>query len=54
MKDEYGNVIDRVSSQGFADAIAKGMDRSDRFRDEQRDLSRQSAQELRKIDQESL
>ena len=33
MKDEYGNVIDRVSSQGFADAIAKGMDRSDRFRD---------------------
>lgn len=53
MKDEYGNVIDRVSSQGFADAIAKGMDRSDRFRDEQRDLSRQSAQELRKIDQEA-
>ena len=29
------------------------MDRSDRFRDEQRDLSRQSAQELRKIDQEA-
>ena len=53
MKDEYGNVIDRVSSQGFADAIAKGMDRSDRFRDTQRELGQQSAEELRKIDQEA-
>ena len=53
MKDEYGNVIDRVSSQGFADAIAKGMDRSDRFRDTQRELGETSAEELRKIDQEA-
>ena len=53
MRNDYFDTLDRVSSQGFADAIAKGMDRSDRFRDEQRDLSRQSAQELRKIDQEA-
>tara|TARA_B100000424_G_scaffold269471_1_gene266489 strand:+ start:629 stop:1570 length:942 start_codon:yes stop_codon:yes gene_type:complete len=53
MVDDYYNTLDRVSSQGFADAIAKGMDRSDRFRDTQRELGQQSAEELRKIDQEA-
>lgn len=53
MRDDLNSTIDRVSSQGFADAIAKGMDRSDKFRDEQRDLSKQYADQFRKIDQEA-
>ena len=53
MRDDYFDTLDRVSSQGFADAIAKGMDRSDRFRDTQRELGETSAEELRKIDQEA-
>lgn len=53
MRDDYFDTIDRVSSQGFADAIAKGMDRSDRFRDTQRELGQESAEQLRKIDQEA-
>jgi hypothetical protein len=52
-RDDLNETIDRVSSQGYADAIAKGMDRSDRFRDTQRDLSREYAGQLRKIDQEA-
>jgi hypothetical protein len=51
--DDLNNTIDRVSSQGYADAISKGMDRSDRFRDTQRDLSQEYASQLRKIDQEA-
>lgn len=53
MRDDLNSTIDRVSSQGFADAIAKGMDRSDKFRDDQRDLSKQYADQFRKIDQEA-
>ena len=53
MRGDYFDTLDRVSSQGFADAIAKGMDRSDRFRDTQRELGETSAEELRKIDQEA-
>ena len=53
MRDDYFDTMDRVSSQGFADAIAKGMDRSDRFRDTQRELGQESAEQLRKIDQEA-
>lgn len=53
MRDDYYKTMDRVSSQGFADAIAKGMDRSDRFRDTQRELGEASAEQLRKIDQEA-
>jgi hypothetical protein len=51
--DDLNSTIDRVSSQGYADAISKGMDRSDRFRDTQRDLSQEYASQLRKIDQEA-
>lgn len=53
MMGDLNSTIDRVSSQGYADAIAKGMDRSDRFRDKQRDLSKEYADQLRKIDQEA-
>lgn len=53
MRDDYFDTMDRVSSQGFADAIAKGMDGSDRFRDTQRELGQESAEQLRKIDQEA-
>lgn len=53
MMDDLNSTIDRVSSQGYADAIAKGMDRSDQFRDSQRDLSKEYADQLRKIDQEA-
>ncbi len=52
-QDDLNETIDRVSSQGFAKAISQGMDRSDRFRDEERDLSRTYASELRKMDQEA-
>lgn len=53
MVGDLESTIDRVSSQGYADAISKGMDRSDRFRDEKRDLSKEYADQLRKIDQEA-
>jgi len=53
MQGDLNKTIDRVSSQGFADAIARGMDRSDQFRDQQRDLSIGYADQLRKIDQEA-
>jgi hypothetical protein len=53
MMGDLNNTIDRVSSQGYADAISKGMDRSDRFKDSQRELSTSYADQMRKIDQEA-
>jgi len=44
--DDYNDTIDRISSQGFADAISRGMDRSTQFEESQADLARKAASEL--------
>ena len=49
--DDYNDTIDRISSQGFADAISRGMDRSTQFEESQADLARKAASELPKLDQ---
>lgn len=49
--DDYNQTVDRISSQGFADAIRRGMDRSTQFDDSQAKLARTAAAELPKLDQ---
>ena len=36
--DDYNQTVDRISSQGYADAIRRGMDRSTQYTDSQADL----------------
>lgn len=49
--DDYNQTVDRISSQGYADAIRRGMDRSTQYTDSQADLARKAAGELPKLDQ---
>jgi hypothetical protein len=51
MQGDYNRTLDRVSSQGYADAIRRGMDRSTQFSDERADLARRVADELPQLDQ---
>ena len=48
---DYNDTVDRISSQGFADAISRGMDRSTQYTDSQSKLARIAAQELPKMEQ---
>jgi len=49
--DDYNRSLDRISSQGFADAISRGMDRSTQMTDERRQLADAAAQNLPRLDQ---
>ena len=49
--DDYNDTLDRISSQGYADAIRRGMDRSTQMDDERATLARKAAEELPKLDQ---
>lgn len=49
--DDYNQTVDRISSQGYADAIRRGMDRSTQYTDDQAELARKAASELPKLDQ---
>lgn len=48
---DYNDTVDRISSQGFADAIRRGMDRSTQFDDSQAKLARIAAEEMPKMEQ---
>ena len=52
--DDYNDTVDRISSQGFADAISRGMDRSTQYDDRQAKLARTAAAELPKLDQSAF
>lgn len=49
--DDYNRSLDRISSQGFADSIRRGMDRSTQMTDERRMLADSAAQNLPGLDQ---
>lgn len=49
--DDYNRSLDRISSQGFADAIRRGMDRSTQMTDERRELADAAATNIPKIQQ---
>jgi hypothetical protein len=49
--DDYNRSLDRISSQGFADAISRGMDRSTQMTDERRQLAEAAATNLPRLDQ---
>lgn len=49
--DDYNDTVDRISSQGFANAIRRGMDSSTQFDEEKATLARKAASELPKLDQ---
>jgi len=51
LMDDYYNTVERVSSQGKASAIRRGMDRSTQFTDEQAQLIAKSTDQLANIDQ---
>lgn len=51
IRDDYNDTVGRIASQGFADAISRGMDRSTQYTDRQADLARKAAAELPKLDQ---
>lgn len=51
LMDDYNDVLDRVSSQGFADAAARGMDRSTQMDAARADLAARAADYLPKLDQ---
>lgn len=49
--DDYNRSLDRISSQGFADSIRRGMDRSTQMTDERRQLADAAAANLPRLDQ---
>ena len=51
LMDDYYNTVERVSSQGKASAMRRGMDRSTQFTDEQAQLIAKSTDQLANIDQ---
>tara|TARA_R110000822_G_scaffold16704_14_gene56635 strand:- start:775 stop:1626 length:852 start_codon:yes stop_codon:yes gene_type:complete len=48
---DYNDTVDRISSQGFADAISRGMDRSTQYDASQQKLARVAAAEMPKLNQ---
>jgi hypothetical protein len=48
---QANEVVDRVSSQGYASAITRGMDRSTQFTDQQAELIKKTQSQLPSLDQ---